>query len=418
MMKPAGRRSATAAGFLHADLDAFYASVEQRDQPALRGRPVIVGGGVVLAASYEAKRRGIRTAMGGREARRRCPDAVVVSPRMEAYSAASKAVFEIFRDITPLVEGISIDEAFLDVRGLWRLVGDSTAIAVELRRRVRSDVGLVISVGVATTKFLAKVASAQSKPDGLLAVEPGSEASFLHPLPVRAMWGVGPTTERRLEDRGIRTIGDLAAIDEDRLTALLGAGNGHHLHALANNRDPRRVDPGRRRRSIGSQRSFPSGGLMRSDAEAVLLEVTDRVTGRMRASGRVGRTIVLRLRYGDFAAGTRSHTIAAATADTSVVLEVAGQLLDGVWAEVRTRGLTKVGLSVTNLSDAAAVQLALPFDDRTIGGRVTMARADQVSAAVNRDLAIDQIRDRFGRSAVKRTALVNRPSLDMPMLPD
>ncbi|MCB0960165.1 MAG: DNA polymerase IV, partial [Acidimicrobiales bacterium] len=226
------------ATILHADLDAFYASVHQRDDPSLRGRPVIVGGGVVLAASYEAKARGVATAMGGRQALERCPDAVVVAPRFEAYVEASRAVFAIFERTTPLVEGLSIDEAFLDVGGLRRLVGEPVAIARRLREEVRDEVGLAITVGVARTKFLAKVASGVAKPDGLLLVEPDRELEFLHPLPIRRLWGVGAVTERKLHERGLRTVADVATVGPGALTAILGGHQGRHLDALAHNRDP------------------------------------------------------------------------------------------------------------------------------------------------------------------------------------
>src|SRR3954468_23859073 len=225
------------ATILHADLDAFYASVEQRDQPRLLGRPVIVGGGVVLAASYEAKRRGVRTAMGCSQARRLCPDAVVVPPRMSAYTDASRAVFAVFDDTTPLVEGLSIDEAFLDVRGLQRISGNSRQIAARLRRRVRDQVGLPITVGVARTKFLAKVASGVAKPDGLLIVPPAAELGFLHPLPVERLWGVGPVTAQKLRIRGISTVGEVAQLSENTLVSMLGRASGRQLHALAHNRD-------------------------------------------------------------------------------------------------------------------------------------------------------------------------------------
>ncbi|MGB8351884.1 MAG: DNA polymerase IV, partial [Gaiella sp.] len=241
------------ATILHADVDSFFASVEQRDDPALRGRPVVVGAGVVLAASYEAKAYGVRTAMGGREARRLCPHAVVVSPRMSAYSEASKEMFRVFEDATPLVEGLSIDEAFLDVRGMQRLAGSPREIAARLRRQVRERVGLPITVGVARTKFLAKVASGVAKPDGLLVVPPDAELEFLHPLPVERLWGVGPKTAARLHERGIRTVGQVAQLPQDALVAMLGRATGRHLHALAQNHDRRRVRTGRRRGSIGSQ---------------------------------------------------------------------------------------------------------------------------------------------------------------------
>src|SRR5918999_1034668 len=251
-------RMSDEARILHADVDSFFASVEQRDDPRLRGRPVIVGGGVVLAASYEAKAFGVRTAMGGRQARRLCPHAVVVSPRMSAYSEASKAMFRVFENATPLVEGLSIDEAFLDVRGLERISGTPTEIAVRLRRDVREHVGLPITVGVARTKFLAKVASGVAKPDGLLVVSPERELAFLHPLPVEALWGVGPVTGRKLRARGIETVGEVARLSEERLVAMLGRASGRRLHALAHNRDPRRVRVGRRRGSIGGGRA-PGG---------------------------------------------------------------------------------------------------------------------------------------------------------------
>src|SRR5215218_10124932 len=292
------------ATILHADLDAFFASVEQRDDPQLRSRPLIVGGGVVLAASYEAKARGVRTAMGGREARRLCPDAAVVSPRFEAYVAASKAVFAVFRDTSPLVEGLSIDEAFLDVRGMERIAGTPVEIAARLRRDVRERVGLAVTVGVATTKFLAKVASGVAKPDGLLVVPPGRELVFLHPLPVDRLWGVGPVTATKLRDRGIRTVGEVAQLDEALLVAMLGRAGGRHLHALAHNRDPRRVRPGRRRGSIGSQRALGRGPRSPDAVDAAVVALVDRVTRRMRAAGRVGRTVVLRLRFADYSRAT------------------------------------------------------------------------------------------------------------------
>src|SRR5690606_21899560 len=244
--------------FLHADLDSFYASVEQRDDPRLRGRPVIVGGGVVLAASYEAKAHGVRTAMSTRQARALCPEAIVVPPRMPAYAEASKAVFAIFRDTTPLVEGLSIDEAFLDVGGLRRIRGSPAEIAATLRRTVRERVGLPITVGVARTKFLAKVASGVAKPDGLLVVPPDQERAFLHPLPVERLWGVGPVTAAKLRRLGIVTVGQVARVGEATLVSMLGSAAGRHLHALAHNRDPRRVEVGRRRSSIGAQRALSS----------------------------------------------------------------------------------------------------------------------------------------------------------------
>src|SRR6185437_11887049 len=226
------------ATILHADVDSFFAAVEQRDDPQLRGRPVIVGAWVVLAASYEAKAHGVRTAMSVTRARRLCPGATVVEPRMSAYAEASKAVYRVFDDTTPLVEGMSIDEAFLDVRGLGRLSGTPTEIAKQLRGEVRERIGLPITVGIARTKFLAKVASGVAKPDGLLVVPPDGELAFLHPLPVERLWGVGPASARKLRDRGVTTVGQAAALAETALVAIVGRGSGRHLHALAHNRDP------------------------------------------------------------------------------------------------------------------------------------------------------------------------------------
>ena len=388
---------------LHADLDAFYASVEQRDDPSLRGRPVFVGGGVVLACSYEAKARGVRTAMGGRQALRLCPDAVVVPPRFSAYTEASRAVFEIFEQTTPLVEGMSIDEAFLDVAGLRRIAGDPTTIATELRRRVRQEVGLAITVGVASTKFLAKVASAVGKPDGLLVVPAGEELSFLHPLPVERLWGVGEVTARKLHARDLRTVGDVARMPEAALVAILGRASGRHLHALAHNHDPRRIDTGRRRRSVGAQRALgrsPSP----ADVEESIVVLVDRVTRRLRAGHRVGRTVVLRLRFADFARATRSCTLSRATAGTAPILAAARELLDGVRPLVAERGLTLVGVAVTNLHRDDAVQLPLPF-----------GRADLWTL----DGALDDVRERYGATSIGRASGLGRdPDLTVPLLPD
>jgi len=375
---------------LHADLDAFYASVEQRDDPELRNRPVAVGMGMVLAASYEARRFGVKAPLNEREARRRCPNLIVVPPRMEAYAKASKNVFAVFRDTSPLVEAMSIDEAFIDVTGLWRLVGPAADIAAELRRRVQEEVGLPLSVGAASTKFLAKVASAVSKPNGLLVVEPGKELEFLHPLPVEALWGVGPKTSALLHQRGLRHVGDVAKLEREVLVSMVGKATGHHLHALAHNHDRRHVDSGRRNRSIGSQRSFPGGGVDQSRAEEILLAVCDGVTNRLRASRQLGRTVTLRLRYGDFTSATRSYTVSEATDSTKIIHDTAQRLLDNAWPELEKRGCTKVGIAVSNLCPDSAVQLALPF------GKADHARIDR---------AVDDARRRFGYHAIGRARL-------------
>ncbi len=393
-----------AATILHADLDSFYASVEQRDDPRLRGRPVIVGAGVVLAASYEAKAHGIRTAMGGRVARRLCPHAVVVPPRMSAYSEASKAVYRVFDDHCPLVEGLSIDEAFLDVRGMERIAGSPVEIAVRLRRAVRERVGLPITVGVARTKFLAKVASGVAKPDGLIVVPPTRELAFLHPLPVEALWGVGPKTSARLREQGIATVAEVAGVGQGTLIEMLGRAAGRHLHALAHNYDPRPVQVRRRRGSIGSQRALGRRPGSPEAVDAILVGLVDRVTRRMRAAGRVGRTVVLRLRFGDFERVTRSHTLPHATSETQPVLVTARILLAGAMPMIEARGLTLVGIAVANLSDDRAVQLLLPFDRRN-GGAL--------------DAAVDAVRERYGSNAIMRAVLLGRDQgLTVPLLPD
>jgi DNA polymerase-4 len=391
-----------AAHILHADLDAFYASVEQRDDPALRGRPVVVGGGVVLSASYAARAFGIRSAMGGAQARRLCPALTVVPPRFEAYSAASKAVFAVFRDMTPLVEAMSIDEAFLDVGGLTRLSGTPEQIAARLRYRVRVEVGLPITVGVARTKFLAKVASGVAKPDGLLVVLPGAELAFLHPLPVERLWGVGAVTADKLRSRGIRTVGQVAALDEATLVSMLGRGAGRHLHALAHNRDPRPVQVGRRRGSIGSQRALGRRRRTAAELDAIVVALVDRICRRLRTAGRRCRTVTLRLRFDDFSRATRSRTSGRATDETAAVLASVRTLLAAAAPVIEAAGLTLIGVALSNLDDRDAMQLELPFD-----------------AAIAVDAAADRVRDRFGAAALTRAVLLGRdPGHEVPLLPD
>ncbi|MCZ8381346.1 DNA polymerase IV [Mycobacterium sp. CPCC 205372] len=397
----------SAATILHADLDSFYASVEQRDDPALRGRPVLVGGGVVLAASYEAKAYGVRTAMGGHQARRLCPHAVVVPPRMSAYSQASDAVFEVFRDTTPLVEPLSVDEAFLDVGGLGRVSGTPVQIGARLRERVRDEVGLPITVGIARTKFLAKVASQEGKPDGLLLVPPDRELAFLHPLPVRRLWGVGAKTAEKLHAHGIETVADVAELSEATLGSMVGGAMGRQLYALSRNIDRRRVVTGVRRRSVGAQRALGRAGNSMSAAEvdAVVVNLVDRITRRMRRAGRTGRTVVLRLRFDDFGRATRSLTMPQATASTEAVLAAARELVAAAAPLTAERGLTLVGFAVTNIDSAGAQQLELPFG----------AAADPIAL----DSAMDRVRSRYGNTALTRGVLVGRdPGLEVPHLPD
>ena len=388
---------------LHADADSFFASIEQRDDPSLRGRPVIVGGGVVLAASYEAKAYGVCTAMSGRRARRLCPHAVVVSPRMSAYTQASRALYAVFDDVSPLVEGLSIDEAFLDVRGMERIAGSPVEIATRLRHEVRERVGIPVTVGIARTKFLAKVASAVAKPDGLLLVATDQESAFLRPLPVERVWGVGRITAEKLHDWGITTVGELARADVAALELLLGRHAARHLHALANLRDPRIVRLRRRRGSIGSQHALGRRSRSAAELDADLIGLVERVTRRMRAARRVGRTVTLRLRFDDFSRATRSSTLLQATAQTRIVLRAARELLSASGPLIRERGLTLIGISVSNLADDLPLQLSLPLEE-----------ADTELL----DAVLDEIRERFGPSAVTRAVLLGRTGLEMPLLPD
>jgi len=391
----------SSAGILHADLDSFYASVEQRDDPSLLGRPVIVGPGVVLAASYEAKACGVYSGMGAGRARRLCPQAAVVSCRFEAYTEASKEVFRVFEDTAPVVEALSIDEAFLDVRGMERFAGTPAEIAAELRRRVRDEVGLPITVGVARTKFLAKVASAVGKPDGLLVVPPDAELDFLHPLPVERLWGVGAITAQKLHDAGLHTVGQVAEVSVRSLTELLGRAAGQHLHALANVRDPRRVERRRRRRSIGAQHALGRRSRTPEAVDAALVALVDRVTGRLRKAGRVTRTVGLRLRFADFARATRSHTLGEATDRTETILAAARVLLGAAQPLIEQRGITLVGVALTNLNDSGPGQL--PLDDRT----------------ALLDSTLDELRERFGTEVITRAVLLDRDAHPrLPQLPD
>jgi len=400
----------TAGAFiLHADLDSFYASVEQRDDPKLRDRPVIVGAGVVLAASYEAKAYGIKSAMNGGQARMLCPHAVVVPPRMEAYSEASKDVFEIFHDFTPVVEPLSPDEAFLDVSGATNLLGSPTRIATDLRARVQTEVGLAISVGVARTKFLAKVASAQAKPDGMIMVEPDRERAFLHPLPVEVLWGVGPVTSAKLRDHGVETVGDLAASGGAELQGLLGPHVGRHLRALAHNRDPRPVDTKRKDRSMGSQRALGQRVRTRDELRTALLGLTEKVAARLRKADRVTRTVTVRYRTAEHQRESRSRTLVEPSASTEVLTSTADELLltlidgpHGPGGRLGRLGCSLVGITFSGLGRADSVQLALRFPEE---GRST-ERLDGL---------VDDIRSRWGTKAVVRASLL-RDTEGFPVL--
>ncbi len=381
----------SAATILHADLDAFFASVEQRDNPELRGKPVLVGGGIITAASYEAKRRGVNPPMNQARALGACPDGIVVTPRMDAYSSASKEVMAILERFSPTVEKISIDEAFLDGGGMEHIHGTPRQIAEKIRDAVKNEAGLAITIGVARTKFLAKVASGAAKPDGLLVVEPDGELDFLHPLPIEAVWGVGRVTSEKLRGRGVRTVGDIAALDPDTLSVILGRNAGHRLHALANNRDPRIVAPKERRRSIGAQRAISKKPRSRAELGEIVDSLVDRASPRLRKAGRSARTVVLSIRFGDFSRITRSRTLPKATTSTDEFTTALRELLDGEWDQVQELGVTLIGISLANLEDGA--QLELDFEG---------------PGAMELDAMVDELNQRFGADAVKRGSRVGK----------
>jgi DNA polymerase-4 len=350
---------------LHADVDAFFASVEQRDDPSLRGKPVIVGGGVVMASSYEAKRRGVRSGMGGSQARRLCPEAIVVPSRFAAYIEASKALFAVFERTAPIVEAMSIEEAFLEIGTLARTKGAARAIAQRLRDEVRDEVGLPITVGVARTKIVAKMASRAAKPDGLLVITPDEERAFLDPLAVENLWGVGPKTAKRLHDRNLRSVGQLAQLDEPALMEILGRASGRHVHALAHNIDLRPVQPNRPPRSFGAQRSLgrARAPLPAGELDESLARLVERSVTRMGKAGFAGRTVILRLRFGDYSRATRSQTLPDHVTAPEPVLAAARALLTAATPVIERQGLTCIGVSVTNVIDVSgASQLELGVD--------------------------------------------------------
>jgi DNA polymerase-4 len=387
---------------LHADLDAFYASVEQLLDPTLRGRPISVGGsahgGVVLAASYEARAFGVRGGMPGWRARRLCPTLQFVGGHFHEYQRLADEVMDVLYDVTPAVERISIDEAFLDVAGSTHLFGSPATIAALLRRRVKQEIGLPISIGAARTKHLAKVASQVAKPDGLLVVEPDDERAFLDPLPVALMWGVGPVAEQRLAGRGIRTIGQLAQTPTFSLEKLLGQAVGSRLSALAHNEDPRRVVSSARARSVGAQsalgRRAPTPELVR----AVLGHLAERVAGRLRAKDRAGRTVTVRVRFTGMRSVTRSTTLPAPIAATLTLTEIAEQL---AWQAIRDQDdpaveISLLAISVSKIESQAVLQLELPLepeDPQRPGSQLGSSRWVL-------DRSMDAIRAKFGRHAV------------------
>ncbi len=384
---------------LHLDLDAFYASIEQRERPELRGRPVVVGGlgarGVVAAASYEARAFGIHSAMPSVRARRACPDAVFVEPRIGFYSEVSTAVMAILRSATPLVEPLSLDEAFLDVRGAGRLLGTGPEIGTMLRARIAAELGLNASVGVATTKMLAKIASDDAKPNGMMVIEPGTELEFLHALSVGRLWGVGPATRKKLDRFAVRTVGELAQIPEATLIRTLGDASGRHLHALAWNRDPRPVESARPTKSIGHEETFAVDRTDRRQLEQDLVRMVDRVAARLRASGKVARTVQLKVRYRDFDTVTRAETLTAPTDLGAVIGRTALELFTAL--DLRD-GVRLLGVSAVQVIDPEP-----PAEQLTLGA--TVGAPDAVGpqqAALERTL--DAVRARFGADAVGRAA--------------
>jgi DNA polymerase-4 len=381
---------------LHADLDAFYASVEQLLDPSLRGRPVLVGGGIVLAASYEARAYGIRAPMPARDAKRLCPEAVVVDGHFERYLDLSAQVMAILEDASPVIEQISIDEAFLDVRGSTHILGKPSAIARRIRSRVAEEIGLPISVGVASTKFLAKIASARAKPNGLVVVASGTELDFLHPLPVEAMWGVGRVTAAHLHRFGICTIGDLAAVPAGALGSSLGHGASGALHALAWNRDPRRVRGGRRAGSVGSQQALGRGLTDPEELAVVVLGLADRIGRRVRKKERAGSTLTLRVRFPGPRIVSRSHTLPSPTASTAALSELGGVLLRRA-IDGDEEPVTLVGMSLSNLTTDDFLQLELEVDPGDVlraGSGIDLKRRAL-------DASVDVIRERFGRGLLK-----------------
>jgi DNA polymerase IV len=382
-------------GILHADLDAFYAAVAVLEDPSLRGKPVAVGSGVVLSCTYEARAFGVRGGMRMVDARARCPQLLEVDGTFGAYTEYSRTVFGIFESFTPKVEGISIDEAFLDVTGSEHLFGPPRDIAEAIRARVRSETGLTVSVGASTRKFLSKIASQVAKPDGLIVVQPGLETEFLHPLAVSYLWGVGPVTERRLAELGIETIGELATTPYDTLRAYLGPGAAGHLHALANNRDPRPVSRERSAKSVGAQSAIRSKVRTFEELTPILQRLTDRVCERLRAKSRTARTVTVRVRFGDLSAVTRAATMPTPTASTGAVFEVACSLLGKVVDEFPGIETSLIGISTSGLAVGEPMQLSMGVDDATPTGG--SPREIEYRAL---DDSVDVLRRKYGRSAI------------------
>ncbi|GAA3389957.1 DNA polymerase IV [Cryptosporangium minutisporangium] len=392
-----GSADDTGCRILHVDMDAFFVSVEVRRDPSLRGRPVVVGGtgprGVVSSASYEARRFGVRSAMPTARARRLCPQAVYIQPQHGAYTEVSTAVMKIFRDVTPLVEPLSLDEAFLDVAGAQRLLGSPARIGQLIRERVHDEQQITCSVGVATTKFVAKLASTLCKPDGLQVVAADGVLDFLHPLPVGALWGVGDRTGEQLDRLGLKTVGDLARLPLPVLRRSVGAAQSAHLHALAWGRDPRSVVPDTADKSIGAEETFD---VDQSDSETInreLLRLAEKTAARLRSTGQVGRTVVIKVRFADFSTVNRSRTLPSPTDGTQEIYDTARRLYVGLSP---TMPIRLVGVRVEGIGSAAAV-----------ARQPTLGEADR--GWTEADRAVDAAVRRFGIGAVRPAALV-RPA--------
>ncbi|MGE0240688.1 MAG: DNA polymerase IV [Parvibaculaceae bacterium] len=402
----------TTATILHADLDAFYASVEQLLDPSLRGKPIAVGGGVVLAASYEAKAFGVHGGMPGRRARELCPGLVFVGGHFKDYQRLGDAAIKVLGDFTPLVERISIDEAFADVKGCTHLFGSPAEIAREIRRRVRGELGLPISIGVASTKHLAKITSQVAKPDGLVVVEPGRELAFLADLPVEHVWGVGPATKARLNAIGIVTIGQLSKTPGWSLARLLGPAAGEKLTALAANRDPRKIRTRHRAQSAGAQSALGRQPAVARIIRPALRHLADRVATRLRAKSRPGRTVTARVRFADMRSVTRSVTLDAPVAATAILAEIAEDLVRAALADhPDERAISLLAISVSHLEEERDLQLEFPLgladEKRKPGSRIGMAR-------IAADRAVDKARGRFGWDAAGFASVVLEGTRSVP----
>ena len=397
---------------LHADLDAFYASVEQLLNPDLRGKPIAVGGGVVLAASYEAKAYGVQGGMPGRKARELCPHLQFVGGHFSEYQRLGDQVIDIVRDFTPLIERISIDEAFADVTGSTHLFGDPATIAATIRQRARLEVGLPVSVGVARTKHLAKIASQVAKPDGLIVVDPSNELDFLHPLSVGLIWGVGPVTKGRLAEKGIRTIGELATMPGRSLEQLLGRAVGAKLGYLAWNNDPRDVETSHRAGSISAQSALGRREATDEVIDPALRHLADRVATRLRKKNRAGRTITTRIRFADMKAITRSITLPAAVSATSILAEIAADLVRSALADhPAEKHISLLAIAVSHLEDQPALQLELPIE---LGDDQQRPGTEAGAARWVLDRSVDQVRERFGREAVGYASVALREGGSVP----